>query len=117
MLYTTFTVKDRDYKLRLNARACVDLEKKLGTNPLNIFVNMFGENDRVNLPPIGDIITILHASLQAYEHGMNIDKVYELYDAFIAEGHTQLDIIPIVAEIFKVSGLIPEEAEVEAKNA
>lgn len=117
MLYTTMTIKDRDYKLRLNAKACVDLEKKLGTNPLNIFVNMFGENDKVNLPSIGDIITILHASLQAYEHGMSIDKVYELYDDFIADGHTQLEMIPIVAEIFKVSGLIPEEAETEAKNA
>ena len=44
MLYTTFTVKDRDYKLRLNAKACVDLEKKLGTNPVNIFMAMAGND-------------------------------------------------------------------------
>lgn len=117
MLYTTFTVKDRDYKLRLNAKACVDLEKKLGTNPLNVFTKMMGNGDNITLPPLGDIITILHASLQAYEHGMNIDKVYELYDEFIADGHNQMDMIPVVIDIFKVSGLIPEEAEAEAKNA
>lgn len=117
MLYTTFNVKDRDYKLRLNAKACVDLEKKLGTNPLNIFVNMFSEGDKVNLPTIGDIIIILHASLQAYEHNMTMDKVYELYDNYIAEGHTQIEMLPIIAEVFKVSGLIPEEAEIETKNA
>ena len=37
MLYTTITIDGVDYKARLNAKACVDLEKKLGTNPLNVF--------------------------------------------------------------------------------
>lgn len=118
MLYTTLTIKDRDYKLRLNAKACVDLEKKLGTNPLNVLVDMFGANDKINLPSLEKIIYILHASLQAYEHGFNIDKTYELYDDFIMDGHNQMDMITTIAEVFKVSGLIPEEAEdIDGKNA
>lgn len=115
MLYTTFTVKDREYKARLNAKACVDLEKKLGTNPLNVFVKM-SDGDNINLPTLGELITIIHASLQAYEHGISVDKVYGIYDDFIEEGHNQMDLIPIVIDIFKVSGLIPEEVEAE-KNA
>lgn len=111
MLYTTITIKDKDYKARLNAKACVELEKKLGTNPLNIFTKMMGAGDTINLPPLGDVITILWASLQAYEHGMSMDKVYELYDDFIGEGHNQMDMIPIIVDIFKVSGLLPEEVE------
>ena len=113
MLYTTFTVKDRDYKLRLNAKACVDLEKKLGTNPVNIFMAMAG-ND-IKLPSLSDLITVLHFSLQAYEHGISADKTYEIYDAFIEEGHSMTDLIPVIIDVFKVSGLIPEEVE-EGKN-
>lgn len=114
MLYTTLTINDIDYKCRLNAKACVDLEKKLGTNPLNIFVNMTG--DTVSLPTLGTMLTILHCSLQQYEHGITIDKVYQIYDDFIASGKTQMDLIPILIDIYKVSGLIPDEVN-EEKNA
>lgn len=116
MLYTTFTVKDREYKARINAKACVELEKKLGTNPLNIFISM-AEGDGLNLPSLGTILTILHASLQAYEHKITMDDIYNLYDEFVAEGHTLMDLIPVVVDIYKVSGLIPDEVEIETKNA
>lgn len=33
MLYTIINVGEKEYKARLNAKACVELEKKLGTNP------------------------------------------------------------------------------------
>lgn len=113
MLYTTFKVGDRDYKCRLTARACVDLEKKLGENPLNVFIKIANQNGA--LPSIGDMVTILHASLQSMEHGISLDKAYELYDSWVDEGHTLVEFIPILLEIFKVSGFFNEEAE--GKNA
>ena len=117
MLYTTFTVKDKEYKARLTAKACVDLEKKLGTNPLNVFMGMMS-SETVVLPKMEVMITILHASLQAYEHGVTIEKVYEIYDAFVDEGKTLMDLVPILIDIFKVSGFLPEEAEeATIKNA
>lgn len=112
MLYTTLTVKDIDYKCRLNARACVDLEKKLGTNPLNLFMEIANTS---KLPELNTLITILQASLVQYQHGMSIDKTYELYDNFVDEGHNMMDLIPVIMEIFKVSGFFPEEVE-EEKN-
>lgn len=44
-----------------------------------------------------------------------MDKTYEIYDDFIEEGHSMTDLIPVIIEVFKVSGLIREE-EVEEKN-
>lgn len=116
MLYTTINVGDKEYKARLNAKACVELEKKLGTNPLNIFVKMLGTGDSINLPSLGDLIAILHASLQAYHHGISVDKAYEIYDAFVNEGHNIMDLVAIVGEIYKVSGLMPEEVEENDKE-
>ena len=112
MLYYSWTVGDRDYKCRLTARACVDLEKKLGENPLNVFINRANANGA--LPSIGDIVTILHASLQSMEHGITLDRTYDLYDEYVDEGHSLVEIIPIILEIFKVSGFFNEE---DQKNA
>lgn len=112
MLYTTITIDGVDYKARLNAKACVDLEKKLGTNPLNIFARIA---DNGNIPDLGVLITMLQASLTAYNHGITIDKTYELYDKFVDEGHTLMDLVPILLDVFKVSGFFKEET-IEEKN-
>lgn len=108
MLYTTFTVKDTDYKCRLNARACVDLEKKMGTNPLNVFVKI---SQSGAIPELSDLIIILHASLTAYNHKITLDDTYRIYDEFVDEGNTMLDLVPLILEIFKVSGFFKEEID------
>lgn len=114
MLYHIWKVNDKEYKCRLTARACVDLEKKLGENPLNVFIKIASSG--VELPELGNLITILHASMQSMEHGMTLDKVYDLFDEYVDEGHTLVDLIPEVLEIFKISGFFNEE-QANAKNA
>lgn len=110
-MYTTLTVKDNEYKLRLGAKACVDLEKKLGTNPVNILMAIAEKNQ---VPTLNTILNILQAALQKY-HPMTFEKVYELYDDYVEDGHTMLDLIPVIMEVFKQSGLIPD-GEDEGKN-
>lgn len=110
-MFTILTIKDKDYKLRLDAKACIELEKKLGSNPLNIIMKMSSNNE---LPSLGVILTIIHCSMSALNHGITIDDVYKLFDDYIEEGHTYLDLIPVILEIFKVSGFIKED--VDEKN-
>ena len=112
MLYTIITIDGVDYKARLNAKACVELEKKLGTNPLNVFSKIATDG---SLPDLGVLITMLQASLTAYNHGITMDKTYELYDKFVDEGHTLMDLVPILLDVFKVSGFFKEET-IEEKN-
>lgn len=114
MLYHIFSVGDKEYKCRLTARACVELEKKLGENPLNVFIKI--ANNGVEVPTLESLITILHASMQSMEHNMSMDKVYALFDEYVDAGHTMMELIPEVLEIFKVSGFFNEE-QVNAKNA
>lgn len=106
MLYTTLTIDGTDYRCRLDAKSCVDLEKKIGTNPVNIFTKV-GTSKEV--PSLTVLLTVLHASLQAYEHGIKMDDVYVLYDKYIEEGHTMMDLIPLELEIFKNSGFFVED--------
>ena len=117
MLYTTMVVKDKEYKLRISAKSCVDLEKKLGENPLNVLIEATNAN---KIPTLSSFLTILHAAIQQYQHGITLDDVYNIYDEFVDEGHNITDLVPIIYEVVKVSGYCgqaEETKESEAKNA
>lgn len=113
MKYTVLTVKEIDYKLRLDAKASVELEKKLGKNPLNIFISIANNSE---LPKLTDVIQVLHASMLSLQHGISLDDVYSIYDDYIDEGHTMVDLIPVLLDVFKASGFFKDEGT-EPKNA
>lgn len=103
MMYVDFTAGNKDYKLRLTTRGVVALEKQLGCNPISIF----GTGDRI--PTITEMAAILHQSLQQYQHGISLTDAYDIFDAFLGDGHTSIDFIPIILEIYKSSGIVTTE--------
>ena len=109
MNYIDFEAGNKTYKLRLTTRSIVLLEKQLGCNPLTIF----GSGDTV--PTITVMVAILHASLQQYNHGITLNDAYDIFDEYIAEGHSSVDFIPVILDIYKASGIIPKDTE--EKNA
>lgn len=110
-MYTEFTAGDRTYKLRLTTQGIISLERTLGCNPLQMFMGI--DNDI--LPRISDMMLVLHQMLQPYEHGIKIDDVYEIYDAYIKDGHTMWDLVPVIIEVFQEAGFLPKE-EADPKN-
>ena len=112
MIYSDFKVGDKELKLRLDSRSCVTLERKLGKSPLSIFMDA-----KDSLPKLEELILILHSSLQKYNKGYTEDKTYDLYDEYVEEGNTFTDFIPVIMEIFKVSGFFKdEEVKVEGEQ-
>lgn len=105
MNYVEFTAGNHEYKLRLTTKGIVALEKNIGCNPLAVF----GSGDTI--PTITTMIYILHNALQSLNHGITLDKTYEIWDAWLADGHNMVDFIPVILEIYQVSGLIKEDAE------
>lgn len=104
MMYVEFTAANKDYKLRLNTRNVIGLEKQLGCNPLGIF------GDGSQLPTVTQMVNILHYSLQQYNHGISLNDAYDIFDSYLADGKSATDFIPVILEIYKVSGLIKEES-------
>ena len=111
MLYIDFPVGDKNYRLRLTTRAIVTLEKQLGCNPLSIF----GNGKEQTIPPVTSMVQILHASLQAYEHGITLDKAFEIFDEYLEE-HSMTDFLPVILDIYRVSGIIGKEEANTEKN-
>ena len=108
MLYYDFEVGNKNYKLRLNTRNTIALEKALGCNPLAIF------GDGNTLPTIGQMVNVLWASLQAYEHGISLNDAYDIFDKYLEDGHAMTDFFSVIVEVYRVSGLLPNE--VSEKN-
>lgn len=112
MMYTIFTVGDKEYKCKLNTKSLISLEKRLGQNPLNVFMSV-SEN---SLPKLEDMLTIFHESLQALQHGITMDEVYDIYDSYIECGNTFVDFIPVIMDIYKTSGLIKDDKKSTSKK-
>lgn len=112
MNYIDFSAGNKDYKLRLNTRNTVMLEKQLNCNPLSIF----GDGDTI--PTVTIMVAILNASLQQYNHGISLNDSYDIFDAWLADGNSTTDFIPVILDIYKASGIIPKDKEEELeKNA
>lgn len=112
MLFYEIKIGDKEYKLRLNTRNTILLEKSLGCNPLSIF----GNEDEPVLPTVTAMVAILHAALQQYQHNITTNDAFDLFDEWLADGNTPADFVSIIIEIYKVSGLISNEEEKEEKN-
>ena len=110
MMFYEFNAGGKEYKLRLNTRNVVELEKKLGCNPLMVFG---ADGDKI--PTVSTMVVILHASLQTYEHGINQEKAFDIFDAYIEDGNTAVDFIKVIMEIYKASGIVPN-GENDEKN-
>lgn len=110
MNYVEFQTNEKVYKLRLSTRNTISLEKQLGCNPVAIF----GNGDTI--PTITIMVRILHASLQAYEHGITLDDTYDIFDNWLSEGHAMTDFIPVIIDIYKASGIIKDTNETVEKN-
>ena len=112
MMYSELKIGEKELKLRMDAQNSVLVEKKIGKNPLSIFMN-----EDKSLPKLEELIIILHGSLQKYEKGYTLEKTYSLYDDYIDDGGTFTDFIPLIMDIFKVSGFFKEEDMEKAKDA
>lgn len=100
MLYYEFEAGNNTYKLRLNVRNIVTLEKTLGCNPLMVF----GSGDRV--PTVTEMVAILHNSLQAYNHGTSMDNSFKIFEDYLNDGHQITDFVSVIVDIYRVSGIM-----------
>ena len=97
------TIGGKVYPLRLTTKNIVSLEKKIGVNPLAIF----GNGDKI--PTLTTMLTVFQYALPNATESLT----YDLFDSWLDEGHNVADFIPIILEVYKVSGLIKDIPENE----
>lgn len=113
-MYTELIIGGESFKLRLTTKASVALEKALGYNPISMLMDI----DNGVMPKLNDILIMLQVMLQTYHHGYSMDKVYDLFDKYVADGKGMFDLIPVFVEVFQQSGYLStgtkgDEGEIE----
>lgn len=106
-------IKDKEYELKIPIRNLLRLEKALGHNPLDGFMKL-QEN---SLPTMNEVLTILFYAMPK-DKFQKVEDMYDLYEAYVEDGKSYIDLIPILIEVFQESGIMSKstDEEVEEKN-
>ena len=112
MNFKKLTIKDNEYKIVLTTRTLCELEDKLGYNPIDILIKA----SEGIIPKVSEMVYVLWASSIKYNHSVSLNAAYDIFDDYIAEGHSYTDFIEVMVDIFRASGLVPEENEAEEEN-
>ena len=88
-----------DEVLQMNRRE--KLENKYRQNLMNMIDD---------IPPLSVMLTIIQAAMEPWEHGVDYNDVKKLYDIWIEEGNSQLELYQkVLIPIMVVSGFLPEK--------
>lgn len=105
MKFISFKVGKKIYRLRFGAQQVVEVEKNLGgKNVLDLFMKLNGDN----MPTLKECLVVLHGSMQKLNHDVTMKKVYDIYDKYVDEGKTYIDLIPVLMDVMKISGFFKE---------
>ena len=75
----TITINGKDYTCMLKIKTCIQLEKKLGTNPLNELVKMSADINENKVPDMEKVLLFFHYCLIDMNHGLSMDDSLELF--------------------------------------
>lgn len=103
----TITINGKDYNCMLKIKTCIQLEKKLGTNPLNVLQAL----DRGLIPDFEILGTIFHYCLIDMNHGLSMDDSLELFSQYMQENNDSenggmASVILLFTKVFQDAGFI-----------
>ena len=100
-----FTVGANVYKLQLKTKQCILLEKKLGQSPLEMLMKL----EDGGLPTLNDMITIITIGMLVHNPSMNENRVADLLDEYVEDGHSYMELLEVIVELLSKSGYINQE--------
>ena len=106
----TLTVKGKDYPIKITTRAALDMEEKLGTNPLNTILKIQRNEE---LPDLKTLLVMLHYSLQKLNHGISWNDTLQLFDDYCEDDGDIVTLLELIVDAFKESGLIKVAEETD----
>lgn len=106
--YFIWKVGDKELKLKLTTKNIFDLENEYDCNLLMLLNNM---------PTLNVMLTIIAKSAEKFNHGVMKDDIYDLYDEYVDEGHSQLELFSVVIMgVFGASGFFSSKMKEEMEE-
>lgn len=102
------TINKNDYNLKLNLRGIITLEKKMKKGTLQLLTDL----EQGILPTVEEMLIIFECSLYKNHSTITSEQAEALFEAYLEE-NSITDFMLLIVEIFKASGIIPTEEEIE----
>lgn len=104
-----WTVGGRDYRLKLKTSNIEKLENKYKCNIMHLVDDV---------PALSVMLTIIQAAMLPWEHGIKYSDIQELFDQYVEEGGSQIDLYKnIVIPTMAVSGFFTEKMAADILEA
>lgn len=88
----------KEYKTKLSTSNILKLEDKYRCNIITLVMTD-------GIPPLSVMLTIIHAAMLPYHHGISYQNVQKLYDVWAEEGNDQQQLYgKVIMPIMSVSG-------------
>lgn len=108
MKHEVIVIKGEEYKLRLRSVDQIAVNKKLGKSLLEVVAEMQESDNPLQAFDLEVLLVILAHSLKAHHKELKEKDVYELYDAYVDEGHNMFDLFQVIMKVLSVSGVLPD---------
>lgn len=109
MRHTTWLVDGQEYKLRLGVSDVMNLEKRLGRNPMDLLMGI----QQGKLPTLTASLAVIQAAMTKFHHGVAAQDVIRIYERYVDSGNSYTDLLPVITEIFEVSGFFKSDPVIE----
>lgn len=94
--WATWEVDGTEYKLKLTTGAITKLEEQFKTNLVNVLDGV---------PALKIMLTVTHAAMQKFHHGIKYKEVEEIFEKYIDEGGSQTEFLTdVFMPIYQASG-------------
>lgn len=112
MRHVIWKVDGVEYKLRLGVSDVMNLEKRLGRNPMDLLMGI----QQGKLPTLTASLAVIQAAMTKFHHGITAQDVIRIYERYVDAGNSYTDLLPVITEIFEVSGFFKSDPVIETED-
>lgn len=110
--FAIWKVKGEEYKLKLKTDEIERLERTYQTGNI---MNPAIQTQAGQIPSLVYMLDVIHGAFQKFHHGYSRNDISDLYDDYIEEGGSQMDLLKVLMEVFRASGFFPKESVKKGK--
>lgn len=92
-------------QLRLDGKTIVRIENRLNKSMLALFMNGTG----MNMPKVGELLLVLQ--MANTNHGVKEEEMTDLYDAYVGQGNSYMDLFQTVQESLDEAGFFGKKKD------
>ncbi|MDK1716635.1 DUF6096 family protein [Dellaglioa algida] len=97
-------------QLRLDGKTIVRIENRLNKSMLALFMNGTG----MNMPKVGELLLVLQ--MANTNHGVKEEEMTDLYDAYVGQGNSYMDLFQTVQESLDEAGFFGKKKDESATD-